>query len=241
MRPAEGKPDVTAIGQLTGAGKAIDLQNALEALEVGDRPLGFAVGCVDIGNTRWVGPTPGTVIGSISSKLTGLGTAAAGIEDGRGGLVREQPRQLLQPHEEALMQRAQVPGGMADPVRQRRAIQVDALAAVNLGLAIQRQMVGIFGHQNLGDGSLGCRPPSISRTGAGACTRPSSQVRQAYLGRRVTSTRNCAGTMSSRSLLSSPIRCNSPWQHGQVLLSMSTTISIRGRCPGSARRLIWRL
>ena len=55
-------------------------------------------------------------------------------------------------------------------------------------------------------------PPSISRAGAGACTTPSSQGRQAYFGRRVTSTRNCAGTMSSRSLLSSPIRCNSPWQ-----------------------------
>jgi hypothetical protein len=35
---------------------------------------------------------------------------------------------------------------------------------------------------------------------------------------------------SSRSLLSSPIRCSSPWQHGQVLSSMSATISIRGRC-----------
>ena len=53
------------------------------------------------------------------------------------------------------MQRAQVPGGMADPVRQRGAIQIDALAGVDLGLAIQRQMVGIFGHQNLGDGGLG--------------------------------------------------------------------------------------
>ena len=52
---------------------------------------------------------------------------------------------------------------------------------------------------------------------------------------------NCAHTISSRSLLSSPIRCNSPWQHGQVLSSMSTTISIRGRCAGGAPRLIRRL
>ena len=34
------------------------------------------------------------------------------------------------------MQRAQVPGGMADPVGQCRAVQIDALASVNLGLAI---------------------------------------------------------------------------------------------------------
>ena len=53
------------------------------------------------------------------------------------------------------MQRTQVPGGMADPVRQRRTIQIDALAGVNLGLPVQRQMIGIFGHQHLGDGGLG--------------------------------------------------------------------------------------
>src|SRR6478609_3520283 len=44
MRPAERKADLAAIGQLTVAGITIDLQNSLEALEVGDRPLGLAVG-----------------------------------------------------------------------------------------------------------------------------------------------------------------------------------------------------
>jgi hypothetical protein len=53
------------------------------------------------------------------------------------------------------MQRMQVPGGMADLVGQRRSIQIDPLAGVNLGLAIQRQMVGIFGHRKLGDRGLG--------------------------------------------------------------------------------------
>ena len=57
--------------------------------------------------------------------------------------------------EQALVQRTQMPGGMADPVRQRGAIEIDALAGVDLGLPVQRQMVGIFGHQNLGDGGLG--------------------------------------------------------------------------------------
>lgn len=53
--------------------------------------------------------------------------------------------------------------------------------------------------------------------------------------------RNCAGTMFSRSLLSSPIWCRSPLQQGQVLASRSTTTSIRGRCAGSAPRLLRRL
>src|SRR3954453_3641572 len=54
MRPAERQPDVPPLRQLAVAGIAIDLQNSLEALQVGDRPLGFAVGCIDIGNARRV-------------------------------------------------------------------------------------------------------------------------------------------------------------------------------------------
>jgi len=53
------------------------------------------------------------------------------------------------------VQRAQVPGGLSHPVRQCRTIEIDALAGINLGLPVQRQMIGIFGHQNLGDGGLG--------------------------------------------------------------------------------------
>ena len=45
-------------------------------------------------------------------------------------------------------------------------------------------------------------------------------------------TRNCAGTMSRRSLRSSPIRSISPQPHGQSVLSRSITRSIRGRCSG---------
>jgi hypothetical protein len=66
------------------------------------------------------------VVGGIGPKLTGLGATSAGIEYGRGGLIREQPGQFPEPHEEALMQRAQVPGGMADPVCQVDPIQIDA-------------------------------------------------------------------------------------------------------------------
>jgi hypothetical protein len=57
--------------------------------------------------------------------------------------------------EKTLVQGTQMPGGMADPVRQRGPIQLDALTGVNLGLPVQRQMIGIFGHQNLCDGRLG--------------------------------------------------------------------------------------
>ena len=84
-------------------------------------------------------------------------------------------------------------------------------------------------------------PFSIRRSGAGACTTSPSQISQAYLGRRITVTLNCAGTMSSRSDTSSPMRCLRPPQHAQVLSATSITISSRGKCSGNVPRLIFRL
>src|SRR3954449_10892455 len=76
-------------------------------------------------------------------------------------------------------------------------------------------------------------PPSISRSGAGACTTTPAQARQASFGRRVTSTRNCAGITSSRSDASWPITIISPRQQGQAVSSGSSTSSTRGRCLGA--------
>ena len=83
-----------------------------------------------------VRPRPGSSTGAVVSSANSLGDAFSFVE---------QP----------LVQRPQVPGGAADPVGQRRAIEIDALAGVDLGLPIQRQVIGIFGHQHLGDGRLG--------------------------------------------------------------------------------------
>lgn len=69
---------------------------------------------------------------------------------------------------------------------------MDALAGIDLGLPVQRQMIGIFRHQNLGDG-FGRQAALDQPAGASACMT-TSQARQAYLGRRVTTTRNCANT-----------------------------------------------
>ena len=54
-------------------------------------------------------------------------------------------------------------GGTADPISQGRAIQIDALAGVNLRLAIQRKVIGVLRHQHLGDRRLG-RQPAFDQT-----------------------------------------------------------------------------
>src|ERR1700682_2267989 len=95
VRPAERKADVATICQLAVAGIAIDLQDALEAVQMDDRPLRFAIGCVDIGHARWIQPAPWPVVSCIGPQLTSLGAAPARIEHGRCGLVRKQRGQFL--------------------------------------------------------------------------------------------------------------------------------------------------
>ncbi len=46
-------------------------------------------------------------------------------------------------------------GGAADPVGQRGAVERDALAGIDLRLAIERRVVGIFGDQHMRDQRLG--------------------------------------------------------------------------------------
>ena len=49
------------------------------------------------------------------------------------------------------LQRLQPPAGAADPARQGRAFDPDAVAGEDLGLAIERRVVAVLADQNLGD------------------------------------------------------------------------------------------
>jgi hypothetical protein len=49
------------------------------------------------------------------------------------------------------MQRLELGGREADPVRQGRAIELHALPRKHLRLPVQRKMVGVFGFENIGD------------------------------------------------------------------------------------------
>jgi len=80
-------------------------------------------------------------------------------------------------------------------------------------------MVGVLGDQSMGDQPLGRQAAAVSRAGAGACTTPSWQLRQAYFVRRVTTTWYCAGIMSTRCERSSPMISTLPPQQGQVVSS----------------------
>ena len=166
----------------------------LEARKVSGRPFMLAVGRIDVGHAGRLGS--GTRADHRGRKpRVGLSWCdRARIEHGRRCLVGEQLGRTLQPFKEAGVDRAKREGGAAHPIGQGRAIEIDALAGINLRLAIKRQVIGIFGDDDMGDerASVGM-PFSISRSGAGAWLTSPSQARQAYFGRCRTSTLNCAG------------------------------------------------
>ena len=53
------------------------------------------------------------------------------------------------------MDRPQQEGRTADPIGQRRTVEFDALAGIDLSLPIQRKMIGIFGDKHLRYRGLG--------------------------------------------------------------------------------------
>ena len=139
------------------------------------------------------------------------------------------------------MHRPQEPGGAADPVGQRRAIEIDALPGVDLGLAIERQVIGVFGDQHLGDRRLGRQaaldqPRRRGRLHDNVLASPAGIFGPAH-DEHAELRRHDVEPLAH--VLADPVQAFR--QHGQAWSSMSTTISMRGRCAGSAPRFVRRL
>ena len=155
VRPAEGEAHVALLGERAIAGVAVDLENALEAGKMRDRLGSLAVGRVDIGDRRRVRSAPGPVVSRIGPELAGLGPTATRIEHRRRRLVGEQLRRGLEMRENPLMDGPQMERGPSDPVGERRAVEANALTRVDLRLAIERQVIGVFGNQHVRHRRLG--------------------------------------------------------------------------------------
>jgi hypothetical protein len=91
MGPAEGELDVTTLGEDPIAAVAVNLENALEAGEMANRPLGLAVGRIEVDDARWIGAAaPRPIIARIGPQLAEFGAPSAGIEHRSRGLIGKQ-------------------------------------------------------------------------------------------------------------------------------------------------------
>ena len=70
---------------------------------------------------------------------------------------------------------------MTDPARHDGAVDLHPAAPINVGLAMQREMIAIFGDEDVGEQRRPRRPFSIGSVGMGACTTV-SQARQLIFG-----------------------------------------------------------
>src|SRR5262245_30882808 len=151
MGPAGRELDIATLAQPIEPGITVGLHDALEPGQVGCGTLGLAIGTVEIDRGRWIGAVPGPVVASVDPEPAGLGAAAAGIEHRNRGVVGEQLLRGKDVLGESGLKRLEPPAGAADPVRERRAVQLDALPGEDLALTIQRQWIAVFRDQGMGE------------------------------------------------------------------------------------------
>jgi hypothetical protein len=220
MGPAKSQGDcllALGVGNVLVGRVPIALHDAAIAIEQLERVHGAATGSVGIGDRWRIGPAPGPIVARDGPEEALLGAAASRIEHRRCGLVDRDlaggENDLAQPQPERL----ELGGRIAHPERQDGALDVDTLHEQHLGLPIERQVPGIFGDQHKGDHRLGRQAALDQPFG---CRRLNHGIRAGPAGifgpMRVTITRNCAGTTSSRFDVSSPITCIGARQQGQL-------------------------
>ena len=155
MSPTEGETHRSLLGERLVAAIAVDLKDTVEALQMLGETHRLSVRRIDVGDRRRVIATEGTIVAGIGKELAGLGPAAPGIEDRRSRFVGEELGGRLQVAEQPFVDRPKQEGGPTHPVCERRSVEPHALARIDLSLSIKRQVIGVFGDQNLRHRRLG--------------------------------------------------------------------------------------
>lgn len=159
MRPAIGKLDTRTdpvrCNQSVVSGISIRLQDTSKALQY---PLGMLpapTGGIGEDHARWCRAAPWPVITGQGPEVSGLGLSRPRVKDRGARLIHEELGGSLQVGHQRLMYRAEFEGGASHPIGKGGAVEIDALAAVDLGLAVKRQVIGILADQHMGDRGLG--------------------------------------------------------------------------------------
>lgn len=128
---------------------AVGLEEAGEAGHVRRRALAAAVGAVEVGGSRRGVAAERPVVAHVDPQPPGLGPAEPRRQHWHRGVVAMDLRGgedvLLDPDDDRIEQ----PGRLADPVAQGRAVEIQSFPGIDLGLAIQRQVVAVFRHQQM--------------------------------------------------------------------------------------------
>ena len=135
-------------------GAAVGVHPAFEVGQALARVFALAVGAEAIAGGWRGGSAPRSFVAGIDPQARGAclapgGATARGLQ-AHGGVVCEDGGSGAHMVGDLAGDRLQQGRALADPVCQRGAVEVDAVACEYLGLAIERQMVGVLAHRQMG-------------------------------------------------------------------------------------------
>lgn len=154
-----------AVGiELVEPGIAVGVKVTGEALKMALRTHALPIRGVAIENGGRCITGMGALVADIDPKPARRGLAEPGGEHRHGRVVGVECAPGQGMLADRLGQGCQQRGRRSDPIGQGGTVECDALAGIDLGLAVKRQVVGVFGHQHMGEQSR-ARPPALDRQG----------------------------------------------------------------------------
>lgn len=154
-----------AVGiKLVEARISVGVEISRKALEMALRAHALPIRGVAIANGGRCITGMGAVVANIDPKPARRGLAEPGGEHRHGGIVGVERGPGHGMLADRLGQGRQQRGRRSDPIGQGGTVEIDAFAGIDIGLAVQRQVVGVLGHQYVDEQSR-TRPPALDRQG----------------------------------------------------------------------------
>jgi hypothetical protein len=135
--------------QFLEPGIPVRLEQAGEARHVRRRMRGGAIGAVEIRSGRGGTAAKRPVVAHIDPEPPGLGPAEARCQHRNRRVVAVDLLGREHVGADGRHDRIEQPGRLSHPIAQRRAVKLQTFAGIDLALAIQRQVVGVFRHQQV--------------------------------------------------------------------------------------------
>lgn len=130
---------------------AVGMQHAGEGGQMLPGMQSLAIRTEEVADCGWCRVTMGTAVANIGPQSASPGLALAWLQHRNGRVVTMKSMASEHMVPKLHQQRLQQCAGLTDPVRHGRAGKVDAFPRVNLGLAIERQVIAVFGDQHMGE------------------------------------------------------------------------------------------
>ena len=130
--------------------------------------LGLAVGCVAEQHGWRCFAAVAPLVADIGPQPAGPGASRAGRKHRHGRVIRVERGASHDVALERVHERVKELGRAPDPVGERGTGEIDASPGVDARLAVERQMVGVLGHEHMREHPAPGRPRSIGMDGSGA-------------------------------------------------------------------------